>query len=383
MIRYRIKAIIVSLAMILVLFVENSNYFHVYAITNNDLTVPQEVTEYAKSIYKALSATVDNNENLYDISISNVDTLQLGEPYIIYDAANTDVEGSIFYFPIIDCNHIILELCVYTIGNEFLASVSEGLSKRLDEVGYLNSSGMVFFTYENSIYYETENEMDILVENYNDIEELDTDKRIEQNHFMSLNYKSKKLIIDNKKSYIKYGNIPDAIECAEETKGFSQNDTYGKRLNTKGCEVLQTANDCWAASVATTIRYVTGNMNVTCGDVSDAVDIERGTGGDIYDKQLGLALFGVYYSKMHFNQISFDSVKINITSQHPILISTYNQKAGHALTIVGYSTYGAVKQVTVWNSGNGKFQTVEYKINGTGFIYNNSNFVWKRTLCFK
>lgn len=268
------------------------------------------------------------------------------------------------------------------MGDELSASISEGISEYLEKVSYKNNSDMLLFVYEDDIYYETEDEMKILVKRDN-FEELDIEEKNTQEYFISLSYENKKAIIDREKCVLDYSDIPNDIDCTETTNGFSQNDTYGKRLNTSGCEVAQTSNDCWAASVATTIRYVTGNTNVTCGNVSDAVGIERGEGGDIYDKQLGLALFGVYYTKMHLEQISFDSVKVNIVSQHPILISTYNENSGHALTIVGYSTYGAVKQVTVWNSGNRKFQTSEYKVKGTGFIYNNSNYVWKYSLCYK
>ena len=382
MLKNRIKKVIVSLVMFLVLFVEYSNYYYVYVIANDKLDIPVEVREYAENVYKALASTVDNNEKLYQVSVSDVEKLKLGKPYIIYDAADVKVTSNIYYFPIIDNNHIILELSVYTVGDELSASISEGISEYLEKVSYKNNSDMLLFVYEDDIYYETEDEMKILVKRDN-FEELDIEEKNMQEYFISLSYENKKAIIDREKCVLDYSDIPNDIDCTETTNGFSQNDTYGKRLNTSGCEVAQTSNDCWAASVATTIRYVTGNTNVTCGNVSDAVGIERGEGGDIYDKQLGLALFGVYYTKMHLEQISFDSVKVNIVSQHPILISTYNENSGHALTIVGYSTYGAVKQVTVWNSGNRKFQTSEYKVKGTGFIYNNSNYVWKYSLCYK
>ena len=38
--------------MFLVLFVENSNYYHVYIIANDNMEVPVEVREYANNIIK-------------------------------------------------------------------------------------------------------------------------------------------------------------------------------------------------------------------------------------------------------------------------------------------------------------------------------------------
>lgn len=83
--------------MFLVLFVEYSNYYYVYVIANDKLDIPAEVREYAENVYKALASTVDNNEKLYQVSVSDVEKLKLGKPYIIYDAADVKVTSNILF----------------------------------------------------------------------------------------------------------------------------------------------------------------------------------------------------------------------------------------------------------------------------------------------
>ena len=53
---------------------------------------------------------------------------------------------------------------------------------------------------------------------------------------------------------------------------------------------------------------------------------------------------------------------------------------GHAVTCVGYTTYGGIKQVTFWNSGNKQMTTVEYQTGGAKFAYAGKSFVWKNSV---
>ncbi|MGN0508135.1 MAG: hypothetical protein ACI4GX_02775, partial [Ruminococcus sp.] len=56
---------------------------------------------------------------------------------------------------------------------------------------------------------------------------------------------------------------------------------------------------------------------------------------------------------------------------------------GHAVTIIGYSTYGGVNLITIYNSATNACETVEYKSSGTYFSFNNKNHLWKYSLYWK
>lgn len=52
---------------------------------------------------------------------------------------------------------------------------------------------------------------------------------------------------------------------------------------------------------------------------------------------------------------------------------------GHATTIIGFSTYGGINQITFYNPGTDKVTSVEYLNSGTKYIYNSYVFKWVDT----
>lgn len=177
-------------------------------------------------------------------------------------------------------------------------------------------------------------------------------------------------------------------EFAENNKfkaarGFSTKQGFVVRLNTSGCLVPQYRdNTCWAASVATTLRYLNFSKykSLTARNVSDKMGKPYNKGGTITDMYNALKKYNITYKKPEYSQTSFAMVTKNILAQKPILIGAIVGKSGHAVTIIGYTTYGGINQITFYNSGTNTCTSVEYKKSGTTFSYNNKQFKWKYTL---
>lgn len=350
--------------------------------------IPDEVLSYADRIYQDLAMSVDRSEELYDVSLGNVEHLELGKPFVIYDVNKKDTSSNIYYFPVIENETIVLEMAVYPVNGSYCASMSKGMAEQLEKADYLNKSEMIFYYTGDAIFCETESDMHRMVRNDNPLTEIKEEELQNYNAFQELSYDEKKNIIDNEKKEIK--TVQKTIEQwgdeKETENGFSQKDTYGVKLNMNNCTVSQyNYNTCWAASVATTVRYITGNRTLTATAVCDKMGIDYMTGGSISEKQTALRLYGIDYTKLVYKQLSFDDVKVNITQQSPILISAFGNATGggHSLTITGYTTYGAVKQIQVWNSATEEYQTTVYNESGSGFPMNGQSYIWKYSLSSK
>lgn len=148
------------------------------------------------------------------------------------------------------------------------------------------------------------------------------------------------------------------------------------RLVAQGSEPI-----CWAASVATTLRYLTNSYAYTARGVCDKIG-HAYTAAGIDVKQKALKAYGIEYNNLLYSQITYSRIKNNIVNQYPILASTFSSKGGHAITIVGYKNYGGIEMVTFHNSGTNTVETVVYNSNGTTYSYNNTTFTWKYTLCY-
>ena len=361
----------------------------VYTVQSEESSeIPDEVLSYADRIYQDLAMSVDRSEELYDVSLGTVEHLELGKPFVIYDVNRKDTSSNIYYFPVIENETIVLELAVYPINGSYCASMSKGMADQLEKADYLNNDEMIFYYTRDAIFCETESDIHRMVRNDNPLTDIKEEELQNYNVFQELSYDEKKNIIDNEKKQIKtvQKTIEQWGEEKETANGFSQKDTYGVKLNMNNCTVSQyNYNTCWAASVATAVRYITGNRTVTATAVCDKMGIDYMTGGSISEKQTALRLYGINYTKLVYKQLSFDEVKVNITQQSPILISAFGNATGggHSLTITGYTTYGAVKQIQVWNSATGEYQTTVYNESGSGFPMNGQSYIWKYSLSSK
>lgn len=139
---------------------------------------------------------------------------------------------------------------------------------------------------------------------------------------------------------------------------------------------------CWAASVATTVRYRNYSKypKLTAKQVSNKMNIGYNKGGTLSDMKNALSKYGITSYKTSNTQISFSKAQTNILNQYPFIIGATSNFGGHAVTGVGYTTYGGINQITFYNSGTNKCATVEYRTSGTKFSYANHTFKWVETV---
>ena len=136
---------------------------------------------------------------------------------------------------------------------------------------------------------------------------------------------------------------------------------------------------CWAASDATTLRYLTNSYSYTARGVCDKIGHSYST-GTLNDMQKALSAYGITYSNLVKSQIPFSSLSNNICNEYPVMAALYSEKYGHAVTILGYKNYGGIQMIVYYNSGNNKIETAIYSSTGTKCSYVNTIFVWKETL---
>ena len=80
------------------------------------------------------------------------------------------------------------------------------------------------------------------------------------------------------------------------------------------------------------------------------------------------------------------TVQKNILGQRPILMGSKvrirngKKYVGHAVTIIGYTTYGGINQITFYNPGSDSCTSVEYKNSGTTYSYANYKLKWVETI---
>lgn len=382
----KIKKIIIS-AICLALVVPNYCTLLTSALEREetaDITnvVPVGAENYAKDRLIPLAKSIES-ESRFDINISNVDDLEFGTPYVIYSADSLGNQDKIYYFPVLEDENIIMIMSVINNDGEYSASMGKSIADSLNEIDYNNE----YVIYQSGQEIVAENEQSTYVLSVsNDI--LDTDEESVSNalYFESLDYDKKIEKVEN--TYAKKSKkTTDVVSGLSGARGFSIKDAYQVRLNTNGCLVPQgNLNICWAASAATTIRYLKYDQykTLTAKQVCDALGVSY-TANTIDTQQLALKKYGINYNQKKTNgQVSFAVVQRNILSQNTLLIHAFPSSGdGHAVTIIGYSTYGGVNLITIYNSATNACETVEYKTGGTRFSFNNASHLWKYTLYWK
>lgn len=349
--------------------------------------IPKEVNEYAKERFLPLIESVKDNLDAFNVVIDDNSDLQLGSPFVIYSVESIGTQEPIYYYPVLNDNKIILTLYVIDCGGEYSAGINSDYATQLDTLQYQKDDDYIFYEEENCIYAENYKSQKMLYEFSMPKEIVYEHEDMNRRVFEDLSIENKVVAILNSYSNGNEIGIRDNENLLEFANGFSTKTANIVKLNTNNCLVPQGNNgNCWAASVATTLRYINFSKyrSLTATDVCDAMDIGYNTGASIKTKQAALEKYGCTYSNLQYSQCSFSSVKTNILDQWPVLVSAFDSNSsGHAVTIVGYSTYGSIDQITFYNSGTDTCTSVEYKSAGTTFSYNNKKWTWKYTLSYE
>lgn len=342
-------------------------------------------------------------ENIYDSAIllgkecGKVDKatennlLSVGTPFVIYDMDENTTD--IWYYPIYMNSEIKFIVVIYIVEDNLTFSVTGEFVNQLNELGYNNNT--LIIKEDVNIYLVNQNgNTYLLSENGGIIEEINRDYN-ELKHYIDENYCTISLSQNIQ-------SISQNKSGIATRSGAIQDINNGKKCIMTNCLVQQYKyNICWAASVATIIRYKTNVYpyhSINAIDVARAVAEKYGIdtsdennvsewlrGGDVYDAQLGLALYGVYYSIMN-RELSYEELKSEIDNASPIYMrSAYydedGNRSGHATVIYGYYHVLYNDFFIMWNPGTAETQTGFYTDENAYYIYNNEQFVWEGTVC--
>lgn len=360
---------IISIIISFTVFISILNNLSIYANENI------ECIDYSIEIERMYNSLIPKEADYYVDYIANPllmsqecnDEYMIGEAFFIY-VTDENIQETMFYYPIYINNNIEYIISVYLVNGEWNAKIGKDFIELLILSNYNEDNRAIFYQIEEYFFADNGNEL------YSFNENVDCSDFL----FCDISINDKINIIENE--YI-HKERKDIVLCEEGT-GFSTNTAYEKKLNMSGRLVGQGSdNICWAASVATTLRYLTNSYTYTARSVCDKIGHAYDEAG-IYEKQKALKAYGINYSVLLNSQITFERVINNIVNQYPILASTFSSNSGHSITIVGYKNYGGIKMITFHNPGSNELETVIYNSSGTTYSYNNKTFTWKYTLCY-
>lgn len=378
----KIKAIIICLLSLLLITVCIPICDAVDLYVDITSVIPNDALEYAKTRLNALCSTAVNDQENFDIDVPRDSNFEIGTPYVIYSVENNGNQDEIYYMPVIQDDAVCMILNVMPCNDSYTVSLEKGMSEQLNSIGYKNDDTYIFYFKNDSLYAENENSVH-LIDSSIPYFESSENGQTNSMEFERLSYSQK--ITKIKNSYSK-NNKPNLINYDSDVKnlgrGFSSNKGGIVTLNTKGCTVPQgNYGLCWAASVATTVRYLNYSKysSLTAKQVANKMGIGYNDGATDLEIKEALKKYGQTY-KCKTGQLTFLELQNNIVKEYPLIMTCISGTDGHAVTCVGYTTYGGIKQVTFWNSGNKQMTTVEYQTGGTKFAYAGKSFVWKNSV---
>lgn len=383
--------------------------------------IPQDAKSYAYEIAPTLLANVAKNQKLYDVSIDKFEDLSLGEPYTIANFKDSKEDKEVFYFPVLENDQVKLILSVTKTAGQWDATLGEDIAEELNDID--SSKEYILYYDDGTTYAETEDSKIALftdslmkekdtavaenmsfkekVEKYEEkngedleVSELAKEKLTDdeigeraiekskslENVITNNNYKNptllEKLNVD----------LPHANVGAFAPNPFSISNDNTKLLNTNECLVNQQDSNgqergmCWAATVASTVRYMRGNNTLTAQQVCDYMGIDYDTGATIEEMQDAFSRYGLSF-KIKTKHSTWKEITQNISKKKPIGMAAFSTLGGHAVTLIGYSQQGN-KTITLWNSGNQKVQTTTFKSDTADvtFIYSSAKWYWDSSL---
>ncbi len=348
--------------------------------------IPAGVDDYARQRASSLIETVKKNPQNFGVTIEKYANVEIEKPFIIYSAENLGKQDPIYYYPISNHGKIILVLYVTGCDGDYAAGIGTDYASVLNKLDYQDNEDYLFYEDGQNLYAANNDFTKILTDTPQSEDNTLSDReKANAKVFESLSTKNKvDAILHSYSKEQEEDEMPkkDIPLCA---RGFSTKKGSVVRLNTSGCLVPQYKRDetCWAASVATILRYLNYSKykSLTARQVADKMKIKYDKGGSNYDQQKALKKYGVTYGKIDDCQVSFETVQKNILAQRPVIASAYGHRYGHTFTIIGYTTYGGINQITYYDTAANACTSVEYiKKPRTKFRFKNDIVRWFTTL---
>lgn len=386
-----IRKVILSILLIICTILCNVQLFYADNIMENGKIVqvqtPDMVDKYFHSIYEN-AIEMGKQCKLISESIKS-EELEAGENFIIF---NIDKENSnIWYYPIYYNSQAIIIIAIGYMDNEFNFSLTQEFVESLNKINY--NSDMIIFKENEDIY---------IINQENCIYKISDGETIQVS--LDINYTDLLLNVVNNYELTEIEEDVKKTEITQNSrlraKGGSIKDiTGGKECIMTDCFVRQYEyNICWAACIATTLRYLkTEYMNTKINAIDVAKewadyndDIEWNKGIYYKDALIVYALYGIYYSAVD-RQLSFTEIRNEINNGYPIymrLVSYYDNNNdgvvdynGHITLLYGYYSKDQYKYFKIWNPGNASTLTATYNLAGDiNIFYNNNYFKWTSSL---
>ena len=343
--------------------------------------IPEAVQEYFSSIYED-AIEMGKQCKLLDEDVVS-EELEVGESFVIF---NTDMKSSnIWYYPIYNNSEILIIIIIGYVDNEFSFSLTQEFVDALNTIKY--SEDMIIFK-ENEDIFVINQENTIYKISNGETKQISIDFKYND---LLLNIVNNYSLPEIETDYIKTENSKNNTLRAKG--GSVTNITGGKECIMTDCFVRQYNYDiCWAACVATTLRYFKSeymNTKINAIDVAkewadynDDTNWNKGASdNDVYEVY---ALYGIYYTMVD-RELKYSEIKNEIDNGYPIYMhsSVYydNKLHGHATLLYGYYTKEQYKYYKIWNPGNAGIVTASYNAAGEiKIFYNNNYYKWTSSL---
>lgn len=342
-----------------------------------DSKIPDEATVYMTEKY---SEIIEVAIPYYSCLISDPNNYSLGSPFVIYAPSEYNW-NSVYYYPLINDNEIVLLISLINTNYGWSISASEEMVDELNLINYAEDTSWIFFLQNECVVAKSPTAertiLDTSHKNENCNVELASDDFLTYSEYLEL--------ISSSMNDIKKFNVDDAAEYANNADIVeSYSPSFSTSTDTsKVCSLYnargQQGDTCWAASVATIVNYREGT-NYSDYDVCDKIGVGY-EGANIDTKLNALKAYGLNYRKSS-SQSSWNSIVLNISNKYPLAASTFSGDSGHAVTVYGYRTIGATDYIVLWNSGTGSTQIVTYKSSGSTYTYNSKTWTWTKTLFY-
>lgn len=381
-------------------------------------SIPDEAKEYAYEIAPAMLSTVINNEQLYGVTIDRFEDLTLGEPYTVANFENDSNDKDVYYFPILEKDKVKLVLSVTKVSEQWNATIGEDIAEELNNIN--SSKEYILYYDDGTTYAETEDGKETLFtdpqmksedtpvaddmsfeekvekctekngQELNVSEQSDNaEDEIGEQAIQKSNEYSESIISDNdvvgSEAYFGAGaiDLPFAPVGAHAANPFSILNNLETLLNVDECLVNQQDSSgqergmCWAASVATIVRYMKGNNTLTASDICHLMGIDYDVGGTLDDMLNALTKYGLSYRLKEYHS-TWKEITNNIKNKKPIGMAAASYDGGHAVTLIGFSAKGRSRVITLWNSGNQRIQSSTFKSDwdDVTFNYNSTTWYW-------
>lgn len=338
--------------------------------------VPDKISDYFNLLYEdvigAYAETCCKDENI------NISELEAGNPFIINNI-NTDIGCEVWYYPIYDNQVIICLICIFESDNVLHCTVTEEFVDQLNEMQYCPDD--IIIKEDDEIYAINNNNNIRLLDNTNP-SLCESGRKYDELYYL---IKKNRNISNNDKNNIRRSPVKYTNTSAE--------------CDMTNCLVQQYNYDlCWAASVATIIRYKKPMyQSINAFDVAYALGecygIDTSTnkgkwkclvGREISDIQTALALYGIYYTYDN-SVLNFEIVKKEIQNSEPMIMGAISKEGkyiyGHSTVLYGYVSSGNTNLLKIWNPGNATAQLVVC-VDGKDaqYIYKDYIYSWYSTI---